>query len=171
MAVVSGTVQLKTDLDQTVSSGVVSAQNLPATLSVTTSYANGTGANQVDLIYAKQIALVASTPQTLDLTSLTDLSGASINFARVRVLDLQVVTTTSGDNVTLGDAASNAWAAIWGATGTHTVMAGSRFVFNDPTSTGAGVGAVVSGTSKSLKIDPGSANVTINLIIAGCSAV
>lgn len=169
MAVVSGTAQLSANFTQTVSSGVVSSQNLAATLSSTTSYANGTAANQVDLIYAKQLSL-AGTPTTLDLTALTDLSGASVNMARVRYLDIQVVDTTSGHNVTIGDATSNAWTAFWGATGTDIVYAGSRRVWNDPTSTGAGVGAVTSGTSKALKLDPGAATITVNIVILGCSA-
>lgn len=171
MAIVAGTVQLVTGFNQTVTSGLVTTQTLPASISLTTQYANGTGAGQVNLIYAKQIALVASTPQTLDLTALLDLSGATVNFARVRELVVQVVTATSAFNAILGNAASNAWAPFWGATGTDTVFAGSIRYFTDPTSVGAGVGAVTSGTSKNLKLDPGSNNVTINLLIAGCTAV
>lgn len=171
MAVVTGTVQLVTGFNQTVTSGLVTTQTLPASISLTTQYANGTGAGQINLIYAKQIALVASTPQTLDFTSLLDLSGATVNFARVRELVVQVVTVTSAFNVILGAAAANPLAAFWGTTGTDTVFAGSIRYFTDPTSVGAGVGAVTSGTSKNVKFDPGSNNVTINLLIAGCTAV
>jgi hypothetical protein len=171
MAVVTGTAQLVAGFNQTVSSGLITTQTLPASISLTTQYTNGTGAGAIDLIYAKQIALVASTPQTLDLTSLADLSGATVSFARIRELVIQVVTTTPGDNVTVGDAAATAFAAFWGATGTDTVYAGSIRYFTDPTSIGSGVGAVVTSTSKSLKLDPGSNNVTINLLIAGCTAV
>jgi hypothetical protein len=171
MAIVTGNAQLNAGFNQTVTSGVVTTQTLPASISLTTQYSNGTGAGAINLVYAKQIALVASTPQTLDLTSLTDLSGATVSFARVRELIVQVVTATSAFNVTLGAAASNPFAAFWGTTGTDVVYAGSIRYFTDPTSVGAGVGAVTSGTSKSLKIDPGSNNVTINLIIAGCTAV
>ena len=52
-----------------------------------------------------------------------------------------------------------------------TVFAGSIRYFTDPTSIGSGVGAVTSGPSKNLKLDPGSHNVTLNLLIAGCTAV
>jgi len=171
MAAVTGTAQLVAGFNQTVTSGLITTQTLPASISLTTQYANGTGAGAIDLIYARQIALVASTPQTLDLTALTDLSGATVNFARVRELVVQVVTTTSAFNVTLGAAAANPWTPLWGTTGTDTVFAGSIRYFTDPTSIGSGVGAVTSGTSKNLKLDPGSNNVTINLLIAGCSAV
>lgn len=171
MAVVTGTAQLVAGFNQTNSSGLITTQTLPASISLTTQYQNGTGAGAINLIFAKQIALVASTPQTLDLTTLTDLSGAAVNFARIRELVVQVVTATSGFNVILGNAAATAFAAFWGATGTDTVFAGSIRYFTDPTSVGVGIGAVTSGTSKSLKLDPGSNNVTINLLIAGCTAV
>lgn len=171
MAVVTGTVQLVTGFNQTVTSGLVTAQTLPASIGLTTPYGNGTGAGQINLIYARQLTLVASTPQTIDLTALADLSGATVNFARIRELVIQVVTSTSGFDVTLGAAASNPWAPFWGTTGTDTVFAGSIRYFTDPTSVGAGVGAVTSGTSKNLKLDPGSKNLTLNLLIAGCSAV
>jgi hypothetical protein len=171
MAVVTGATQIVSGFNQAVTSGVVTAQTLTASISPSSQYTNGTGAGQVDLIYAKQLVFVASTPQTLDLQALTDLSGASINFARVREIVLQVVTTTAGFNVTLGAAAANPWAAIWGTTGTHVVFAGSTFYFRDPSTVGAATGAVTSGTSKNLKIDPGSNALTINLLIAGASAV
>ena len=171
MSTVGGTSQLSAGFNQTVTSGVVSSQTLPASIALTTQYTNGTGAGAIDLIHAKQYALVASTPQTIDLSAIADLSGATVNFARVREFVVQVVTTTAGDNVTLGDAASNAFSAFWGATGTNVVFAGTVYHVADPTSVGAGVGAIVDSTHKNVKLDPGSNNVTINLIVAGCSAV
>lgn len=171
MAVIGGTSQLSAGFNQTISSGVITSQTIPASIALTTQYANGTGAGQVDLIYAKQLTFVASTPQTLDLTALTDLGGGAVNFARVRELVIQIVTTTAGFNLTLGDAAANAWAPFWGPTGTDIVMAGSIRYFTDPTSVGVGVGAVVGSSSKVLKLDPGSNALVCNILIVGCSAV
>lgn len=170
MAVVKGSSQLTLTFSELISAGVVSPVNLSASLPITTQYSNGTGANQVDLIYSKQLTLAASTPQTLDLTSLTDLAGGAANFARVRELLIEVVDETVDHNVTLGNAASNAWAPFWGATGTDKVFAGSYRHFSDPTTVGASKGAVVSGTSKALMLDPGSNTVVVNVIIVGCSA-
>lgn len=171
MATIGGTSQLSAGFNQTVTASVITTQTIPASIALTTQYKNGTAAGSVDLIYARQLSLVASTPQTLDLTNLTDLAGGAVNFARVRELAVQVVDTTAGHDINLGDAASNAWAAFWGATGTCTVHAGTILYRTDPTSVGSGVGAVVTSSSKNLKIDPGSNNVTINLLIVGCSAV
>lgn len=171
MAVVTGLSQINVGFNQSVSAGLVKAQTLPAALALTANYTNGTGANQIDLLYAKQLTFVASTPQTIDLAALTDLSGATVNMARIREILLQVVTTTVDFNLTLGAAASNPWAAIWGTAGTHVVMAGSTLSISDPATVGSGKGLVTSGTSKALKLDPGSQILVANLIIAGCSAV
>lgn len=170
MAVVTGTSTVNGGFNQVVTSGLVTSQTIPAALSLTTQYINGTGAGQINLLYAKQLSLVASTPQTIDLNALPTVDGVTSAYVRVREFILQVVTTTVDFNVTLGAAASNPWAALWGTTGTQVVMAGSIFYFTDPTTVGASKGAIVSGTSKAVKIDPGSNNVTVNLIIAGCTA-
>lgn len=170
MATVGGTSQISAGFNQTVSSGVVSAQTIPASIALTTQYQNGTSAGKIDLVYAKQLTL-AATPTTLDLTSLNDLSGASVNFARVRELVIEIVDTTAGHDVTIGDAASNAWAPFLGATGTYVIFAGTIYHVADPNTVGSGVGAVVTGSSKALKLDPGSNTVVVNILIAGCSAV
>lgn len=170
MAVIGGTSTVSGGFNESVTSGVITTQTLPASIALTTQYKNGTGAGAVDTIYAKQITFVASTPQTLDLTSLTDLGGASISFARVRELIIQVVSTTAGWNLTLGNAASNAFSAFWGATGTHTVMAGSILYITDPNTVGSSVGAYIDSTHKNLKLDPGSNAVVANILIVGCSA-
>lgn len=170
MATIGGTSQLSAGFNQTVTSGVITSQTIPASISLTTQYKNGTGAGSVDLIYAKQLTL-AATPTTLDLSSLTDLAGGSVNFARIREMAIQVVDTATTHIVTLGDAASNAFSAFWGATGTDIVFAGSIRYFTDPTSVGAGVGAIVDSTHKNFKMDPGANTVVINILIVGCSAV
>jgi hypothetical protein len=170
MGVVTGNANVNGGFNQVVSTGLVQSQTLPASITLSTQYTNGTGAGQIDLLYAKRLSLVASTPQTIDLNALTTIDGATSAYVRVREFWLRVVTTTVDFNVTLGNAAANAWAPIWGATGTAIVMAGSIYVLTDPTTVGSGKGYIVGGSSKNLKLDPGSNNVTVDLIIAGCSA-
>lgn len=172
MAVVNGNLNVSASFSQTVTAGLVTPQNLGANASQNLPYGNGTGANQIDLIHAKAYSLVASTPQTIDLTSLPDLSGVTVNMARVREILCWITDTALSHTVVLGAAASNPFAAFWGTTGLQTIYPGSAvYRFSDPTSVGSGVGAVTSGTNKSLKIDPGSNNVVFNLVILGCSAV
>lgn len=170
MSVITGNVTLTAGFTEQVTAGVVTTQNLPATVTQQVSYANGTAANQCDLIHAVKYTLAASAT-TIDLTAVPDLAGATINFARVREILCWISDTTLSHTVALGNAAATPFAAFWGATGIQTVYPGGAvYRWADPTSTGAGVGAVVSGTSKSLKLDPGSNTVVLNLIILGCSA-
>jgi hypothetical protein len=170
MAVVTGTSAVSGGFNQVVSTGLVQSQTLPASIALTTQYTNGTGAGMIDLLYAKRLTFVASTPQTIDLNALPTIDGATSAFVRVREFWLRVVTLTVDFNMIVGAAASNPWAAVWGTTGLHTVMAGSVLAMSDPTTVGASKGMIVSGSSKAVKLDPGSNVVIIDLVIAGCSA-
>src|SRR5262245_18892644 len=98
---VSGSVNLNTAFAKTVSTGVITTLNIPATINQAVTYTNGTGTSQCDLVYAKSLSL-AATPTSLDLTSLTDLSGTSINFARVREVQIVNQSTTAGRTITVG---------------------------------------------------------------------
>lgn len=174
MANVSGNSQASLSLTQIVTSGVVTQQNLPANINQTITYSNGTGAGAIDLLYAKQLSL-AGTATTLDLTSLTDLSGASINFARVRFIWIFNLATTAGYTITVGNAASNAFTGFLSSTGTAVCYPGSssnygRLIFEDPNSTGGSVGAVTGGSNKNLKLDPGANTISCFVVIGGCSA-
>lgn len=167
MATVTGTRSLAATFTHLVSTGVITPQKLAAGISVELAYAtSGTGAGQGDLLYAKQLTL-AATPTTLDLTALPDVSGATVNFARVREHGVQVVTTTSGRAVILGGAATNPWAHVNGVI----VPAGGVVYFADPSSVGSGIGAVVTATSKSYKLDPGANSIVVNVLFLGASAV
>jgi hypothetical protein len=170
MAVVTGLSTLTGGFNQVVSSGLVQAQNLSAAVSLITQYTNGTGAGQIDLLYAKRLTVVASTPQTLDLNALPTIDGATSAFVRVREFWAKLITATVDFNAIFGAAAANPWAAAWGTTGLHTLMAGTILAFSDPVTVGASKGYIVSGTSKNLKIDPGSNVIVLDLLIAGCSA-
>jgi hypothetical protein len=170
MAVVIGTSTLSGGFNQTVSTGLVQSQTLAAGIALTTQYTNGTGAGQVDLLYAKRLTFVASTPQTLDLNALPTIDGATSAFVRIREFYARLVTLTVDFNAIFGGAAANPWAAKWGTTGLDTLMAGSILAFSDPTTVGASKGYIVSGTSKNVKIDPGGNVIVLDLIIAGCSA-
>lgn len=131
------------------------------------SYANGTIALGVDQLYAKILTLVASTPQTLDLTTLTDPWGGTVNFARVRSI---VLKNTGAAPVTVGAAATNAWVGPLGTTtSTLVIPAGAIVCLDDPNSLST-AGWVVSGTSKSFKVDPGASAGTLEVIFAGGSA-
>ncbi len=132
--------------------------------------ANGTGANQADLVWADRRSLTAGNSENIDLAgSLTDSFGTSITFARVkafRVYNNDTVTTMD-----IGGAASNAW-ATW-------VGAAPDFVLLRPTSgmmlwaTGATAWAVTAGTGDILKIARAAGSptdATYDIVIIGASA-
>jgi hypothetical protein len=166
VANVTGSNSVVTNNQQT-SSGLPT--NIPVAVQQNFNFnpANGTAADQVDLKYTKTLTL-AATPTTLDLTALTDVFGNSINFARVRSITLKHKGTTDGQNVTVSGGAANPWTGI---------ITGNLILFPS-TANNNGVivlwapgttGAVVSGASKTLKLDPGANTITVDIEICGAS--
>lgn len=175
---VSGSVNVQASFTEIITSGVISTLNLPAAITQAITYLNGTATSSVDYIYAKSLSL-AGTPTTLDLTSLTDLNGGSVNFARVRELIIVNLATTAGYTLTIGPGVSNPWTTGPIAASSTIVLqpsvgqtTGQCFVrFSDPFSTGASTGYYVGGSSKTLKLDPGANTFSAYILIVGGSAV
>lgn len=154
---------------------------IPAGMSCPFAFDQGTASNCVNLLYAKTHALAASNLD-LDLASLTDVAGNSINFARVRFIMIRNESTTAGHNLTIGAAASNAWTALLG-TSTSTIVLPpgiaasgnnppfySTFSAADPLSSGGTGGFIVGASSKVLQLAPGANSFNVSVLIAGTSA-
>ena len=168
--VVVGNVTRNLSFTESVTTGVLATQNIPVPITQSVAYTNGTGIRAVDTIYGKQLTLAATTT-TLDLTSLTDPAGNTVNFARVREFSVQVVTPTVGYSVSIYKGASNGWSFLPASTGPIIVQPnGGMFGMSDATSTGGSAGYLVSGSSKMVVLDPGSNTIIINIIIVGGSA-
>ena len=141
---------------------------------------NGTGALQYDLLHVKKYSLAGSA-QSIDLTSLADLSGATVNMARVRGRLICSRATGSGHTLTIDTTVSNGFKGFDdGTSGSKrrlfSTLAAGATTFNvdfadDLHSVGAGVGAVTSGTSKIISLDPGANTFEVWAFILGCSAV
>lgn len=175
MATITGTSNIAPQFNLELSGGFVSGQKLPITLPTrqlkAAFAAAGVAADQVNLIYAATLTFLASTPQTLDLTALTDPIGGVVNFARVRFLVLRVNSTTNGAMLTLGAAATNEWTGMLAAASGLKVLAATTgndgfFVICAPNTTGY----PVSGTSKNLLLTPSAHAFTVDILIAGCNA-
>lgn len=166
---ITGNVTFNAAFTEAVSAGVIVPYQVPATISSNLSYANGTGSGQVDTLYAKALTLSGATT-TIDLTSLTDPAGVSINFARVRELIVVNTATTAGYDVKVESGASNGWSVLPPSSAPVYARYGGILRISDPTSTGGGNGNVVGSTSKTITFDPGSNTVTINVLIVGGSA-
>jgi hypothetical protein len=168
-ATVTGTVTTNAAFTQVVSSGVIVPYQIPANITGSLSYTNGTASNQVDTLYAKSITLVATT-QTIDLTSLTDPAGNAISFARVREFWVINTATTASFDLKVESGASNGWAPLPPSTTPLFARYSGNLRISDPVSTGASNGNVTSGTSKTITFDSGANTITFYVLIVGGSA-
>lgn len=143
--------------------------------------ASGTAVGQADLVFHDQRMLTASSSEDLDLAGvLSDAFGASLTYIRVKGLIIAalgvtnadgVVTTPNTNNVVVGAASSNAWAALLNATGTVTLRPGAIAAFIAGATDATGY-AVTGGTGDLLKVanSAGGSSVTYDIIVIGASA-
>jgi hypothetical protein len=170
MATVSVNATPAYQLQQT-GTGILAGVNVSKTESLKAQFTNsGVTADSCDLLHIKTYSLVASTPQTIDLTALIDVFGNAVSFAKVRLFLIRINATTDAYTVLMGNAATNPWNAIVSGTATITIYPATAnndgyMTFTAPNTTGM----PVSGGSKSIKFDPGANAVSFDLIIAGTS--
>lgn len=169
--VVTGNVTFTASFNVLKSSGLINPEPFSQAIQQNVSYANGTGSAQVDTFYAAQLTLAAA-PTTLNLTSLTDPAGNSINFARVRELIVQNTNSANpGFDVKVEAASSNGVAFLPPTTAPLMCRYGSVVHVSDRYSTGSGNGNVTTpSTATSITLDPGANTVVVNVIMVGGSA-
>lgn len=136
----------------------------------TDTFAAGTGADQADRGWSDQRTLAASASEDLDLAgSLTDPAGATITFARVKLILVEAAAANT-NNVVVGGAASNAFVGPFGdATDTIAVRPGGFLLLVAKDATAY---AVTAGSGDLLTVtnSAGSTSVTYNIAIIGASA-
>lgn len=129
---------------------------------------DGTAANQANRIFQDQRTLTASSTEDLDLAGvLTDPFGATITFARVRLLYVAAAAANTNNVIVGGDA--NALAIFGAATHTLTVRPGGFVLLAAPDTTGY---AVTAGTGDILQVANSAAgtSVTYDVVVIGASA-
>lgn len=152
--------------------GLIVNQQIPGTITSNISLVNGNGAAlNIDLAAWGQVSLAATT-KLIDFSSLVDPGGTTQNWTggRVRLLAIQVVTTTSGDDIEYYADATNGWSQLPPVANPLYARAngGVTFMF-DPNSNGAGVGMVVTSTSKRFNFNSGANTVVFNWVALGSS--
>ncbi len=160
--VVTGTTTLNSSFTETVTNGLITG-SVGANVSYSKTWTNGSGADQVNYVFTKSATLAISTPVTLTLSALTDDSGRSIPFTKIR----ELVLKNNGTAVMhIGAAAANPWAAIVGdaATDKIPIRPGGVLMMVAPDVTGF---AVSSGASDQLKLDPGATACPYELSLKG----
>lgn len=142
---------------------------IPQTMGLVGQFSPGSGADQCNWIHARTYTFVASTPQTIDLTALTDIVGTSFSFAIVRWLCYRIQSTNATYLLTVGGAGTNEWNG-WLTSGSKALWYPSSLVNHGFTILQApsATGMPVSGSSKLFKMDPGSNAVgLVDLMLVG----
>ncbi|WP_282698209.1 hypothetical protein [Streptomyces sp. CC208A] len=143
----------------------------PVTVRAATTWQSGIGAGQADRVFSDRRTLAASATEDLDLAGvLLDAFGAAITFARVKGLYVRA-DAANVNNVVLGNATSNAWAALLGATGTLTLRPGAAVGLTTGAADATAY-AVTAGTGDLLKVANSGAGtaVSYDIVIIGSSA-
>lgn len=132
---------------------------------------DGTGAGAADLIYQDTNTLSASANTDLDLAgALANTIGGTSVFVRIKGLYIAAAAGNT-NNVVVGNATSNAWATLLGATHTITLRPGAWILLGTGAADTTGY-AVTAGTGDLLRIANSGAgtSVTYDIIIIGASA-
>jgi hypothetical protein len=144
------------------------SRSAPLEYSYNKALTTGTGANQADRLFTDQRTITASANDDLDLAgSLTDAFGATVTFARVKLL---VVTAAVGNanNVVVGGASStfNTW--VTGTSPAVLVRPGGMLAL---AATDATAYAVTATSADVLRISNSGAgtSVTYDIVIVGTS--
>ncbi|MFG2963579.1 hypothetical protein ACGFZS_09845 [Streptomyces sp. NPDC048288] len=144
---------------------------VPQSLSRSAQLTTGTGAGKADKVFSDRRTLAASGTEDLDLAGvLLDAFGAAITFVRIKGLFIAAAAGNT-NNVVVGAAASNPWAALLSATGTVTLRPGAACGFLAG-SADATAYAVTASTADLLKVANSGAgtSVTYDIHIVGASA-
>lgn len=117
-----------------------------------------TGASAANVVYAEQRTLTASTSQTYDLQSLTDLLAQSLVMTRA----FAIAISCSAGQVTLEQGASNPLTWPLSGTAPALVIQSGAFVVVGQTNA-----QTVSGSAKTLKVTAGGSGGTYKIVILG----
>lgn len=142
--------------------------SFPFALTSALSLANGTAANQADMVWTDTRTLAASTGEDLDLAGvLTDAVGATMTFATIKAV---MITAASGNtnNVVVSRPAANGVVLFEAASDAIAVKPGGVFIWACP---GTGV-AVTAATGDLLHVENSAAGTSVDysIIIIGTSA-
>lgn len=150
-------------------SGSLNATAVEQNYSTTNQFTSiGAGALAFNEIYCAVRTLAGGASETLDLYGgLTNEIGDTINFARIKSISIELLTTTTASSITVGNAASNPWTGpLGGTTPTITIRNGGFFAASCSDATGF---TVTNASADSLKVlnNDGSNTATYRLTLIG----
>lgn len=169
MATANGLIALNLALGEVIASGVKQgtvAHKFDLSAFQTTRFVNGTSAGQIDLVFSeKDAAIGTSTTVDRDFAgSLTDSQGATITFAKVKLLCIYNGGTVP---ITVKGKTAAVFGLFSGSTDSVNIPAGACLFYFDPT----GITVTNASTDKiTLGNASGSTAATFTMIVAGTSA-
>ena len=141
--------------------------------------ADGTGADQADLIYTNKVTLSAASSTSIDLAgSLTDYYGATITFAKIKLIMVKNTSNALGtpttSTISVGGAGATAfknWITSTADDGSENVkvLVGGFLAIGSPAAAGYGVTAATADILKILN-DSGASQAQYEIVIVGTSA-
>lgn len=139
----------------------------PLSYSKTFDLANGTSADQANMMWSDQRTLTASSTENIDLAgSLTNAFGDAITFTKLRGI---IIYAASGNtnNVLLGGDAASISTLVGNINDIIVIRPGGMFAAIAPDATGY---AVTATTADIIKIanSAGSTSVTYDIVLIGC---
>lgn len=137
--------------------------------SLSKSLANGTAADQIDVVYDDEQTLTLGQTVNLDLNgTLLDKLGQAANFVKLRGLWLKAPSTNLG-NITIGAAGANPWVELFGATGTFKFTPNRSLLVWDEATAGMPVIAATGDILKLVNNDGVNSN-KLRIVLLGTSA-
>jgi hypothetical protein len=131
----------------------------------------GAGSGAFDQVYTDVRTLAGGASETLDLYgSLVNAFNETINFARIKSISVELLTTTLATSITVGNAASDPWTGpLGGTTPTVTIRNGGFFAVGCTDATG--IGTVTNASADKLKIlnNDGAVTATYRITIIGAT--
>ena len=165
---------LDTKLKLSLSSLLTGATDLqprsaPLSYVVTKALTNGTGANQADRVFSDQRTIAASSNDDLDLAgTLTDAFGATVTFARVKLLLIKAADTNV-NNVVVGGASSTFATWVTGTSPAVVVRPGGTLLLAASDATAYAVTATSADVLRISNSGAGS-SVVYDVVVIGASA-
>jgi len=130
-----------------------------ATLAEKVTWGIGSTENNAQFEAIETLTIVSGTPQTVDLTAMTDAGGNAVTFNDIAAIVIVNTGTTTGANISI----SGTHPAVAGTFIPVLTPGGGTFAVADPTSS---LG-VVSGTSNQITLTCASGSTTVTVAVIG----
>jgi hypothetical protein len=129
-------------------------------------FSDGTSSNQVGNVWNDDSRSLAATSEELNLDGVSDFQGVATGFTNVKVMMIENLDEDTGDKITIGGAASNAFVNMFvDATDKMDIGPGGLFLYVNPVD-GA---AITAGTGDLLKVEAVDTS-TYKILVSGDNA-